>query len=84
MEPQGNLYSLTQSGFALPRHRPGEKRESGSRVTVGVSIKKVISAGIILVDRFFDQTHTKRCNVEFGISLCITRECRDVMDTFIF
>src|SRR6476620_4095556 len=59
--------------------RPWEESQVGPRVPFGVGVKKMVGAGIVLVDALFDETHSEDTGVEIEILLSRTRDCSNVM-----
>src|SRR5271165_5652270 len=72
---------LAAAVTATPRARPCEKCEDGSWMAVAVAVIKVVTAGIVEVDRDFDQTQPQHANIKIDISFGIAGNCRDVMNT---
>ena len=67
----------------MPRRRhlrPREKGEVGARVTLGVRIKEVVRAGIVLVDAALDQAHAEDSGVEVEVFLRRSGDGRDVVE----
>ena len=60
---------------------PVEKGEIAPGRSLGVRIKKVISAHVILVDGLFDQTHPENLRVKLMIAARIRGDGGDVMDS---
>jgi len=50
---------------------------------VRIPIKQVVSSRIILVNKFLYQPHTERFDVQDGSALCITRQCGNVVNSFL-
>jgi hypothetical protein len=68
--------------MALPRRmRPIEKRKIASRRPLSICIKQVVSADVVLVDRFFDQTHPENVRIKLMVLARISRDCGDVMNS---
>src|ERR1700730_5751824 len=61
--------------------RPVEKGEIAPGRSLGVCVKKEVSAQVILVDGLFDQTHPENLRVKLMVGARIRGDGGDVMDS---
>ena len=62
------------------RHlRPGEERQVGAGMPLGIGVEEVIGAGIVLVDALLHQPHAEHARIEVEVLLRGARDGRDVV-----
>src|ERR1700739_698596 len=78
---KARCHDLPVTAGAAPGAGPGEESQQRPRISDSVAKIKMVAGGIIEIDCPFDQTKTEQAGIEIQVTLGISRDRGNMMDS---